>query len=127
MRPRGDDRGRQPGQHRGAARDLAGARLLGEIVRAHDEAGEPRIDVPGRAGDRFRAQDRERRFDHGPDPGAVRGAEAAKPMPTEVSVSAAETLGTSIASGAGLRRRDEVAFAPGRIRRIDADDEFAVP
>ena len=107
-----------------ASRQQAGAGVLGEIVRAHDEAGQPRVDVVRRARDRLRPQDRERRLDHGPDPGALRGAELA-----QAQAHRRESLGRR-----HLRHEDrigrrgdggrKIGLAPGRLERVDADHQF---
>ena len=64
---RGEQAGREPRQHRRAARHDARAGLLGEVVGAEHEAGEPGFGVARRRCDLAHVEDRGRRLDHGPD------------------------------------------------------------
>ena len=66
---RGEQAARQPRQHRRAAGHEPRPRFLGEIVGAHDEAGEPRLGIVRLGGERIDVEDRHRRLDHRPDAG----------------------------------------------------------
>ena len=106
------------------SRQQAGAGVLGEIVRAHDEAGQPRVDVVRRARDRLRPQDRERRLDHGPDSGALRSAELAQAQAHRRESFGRRHLRHEDRIG---RRGDgcrKIGLAPGRLERVDANHQL---
>ena len=107
-----------------AAGQQAGAGVLGEVVRAHDEAGEPRVDVVRRARDRLRPQDRERRLDHRPDPGALRGAEPAQAQAHRRERFGRRHLGHEDRIRRGGDGGRKIGLAPGRLERVDADHHF---
>ena len=70
----GGDAAHQPRQHRRAARHDPGAGVLGEVVGAHDEAGQPGLGIERGGGDLADIEHRQRRLHHGPDPHARIGA-----------------------------------------------------
>ena len=63
---------RQPVERRAPVDRQIGARLLDEVVGAHDEAGEPRARLAGGGGDVGDVEDGKRRLDHRPQPRLVR-------------------------------------------------------
>ena len=117
--PRGGERRHQPGHHGGASGQEAGAGLLGEIVRAHDEAGRaacrrraPRSRWPPPAGSRAASRS-------WPRPGCAPAAPSRRRRrPTATSVSGDETFGTRIASGAAAAAAARSASPQGVSRAL---------
>src|SRR5262249_13372401 len=115
----------QPRPHRIATRHNLGARVLGEVVDAHDESGEPGLDVPGHGRDRLDVEDRKWCLQHGPDPDPMIGAHGD------------ETVGDMLERiGRGDFRYEETVRLCGRnrvyileppwgIETVDAHDDFA--
>ena len=66
----------EPRHDREAVVQGAGARILDQIVGAHDEAAEPVLGIDGGGGDGARVQNRHGRFHHGPQPDLFRGMHA---------------------------------------------------
>ena len=126
MDARGGDTGREPRQHRRAARHQARARVLGEIVGAHDEAGEPRFGIGGLGGDRQDVEDGERRLDHRPDPRLVVGAHVEQATADQLKRIGVRDFRHENGVGRGMGGGGEIVGMPGRIDAVDADEDLAV-
>ena len=118
------DAGHQPRQHRRAARHDARAGVLGEIVGAHDEAGQPRQRIARRRRDLAGVEHGERRLHHRPEAHAGLGTDA-----DEVLGDLAKLLGRRylrhqqrIGAGGG---DGEIVVPPGGIESIDAHQHLA--
>ena len=116
---------REPWQHRGAAGHDAGAGLLGEIVGAEHEAGEPRFGVACRRRDRPHVEDRGRRFDHGPDAHLLVGVHAEQALRDQLELLGGRDLRDQDGVGRSGGRRRQVVGKPRRVEAVGADEHLA--
>ena len=122
---RGDQGHGEPGHDGEAVVQGAGARLLDQIVGAHDQAAEPVLGIDGGGGDGARVQDRHGRFHHRPQPDFFRGMHALQNLGGADDVAGMDHLRHQDGVGRGLAGRERCRRAPGRLERVDADDDFA--
>ncbi len=122
---RGDDAVGEPCGHRGASGRQPGARLLGEVVEAHDEHREPRGRIACDGGDRTGVEDGVRRLHHRPDAGRVRRAVLAHHSGGQHDRPRSVDLGQENGVRPGRGGGDKVLRAPWRMRPIDPDDHLA--
>ena len=102
-----------------------GAGLLGDVVGAHDEAGEPGLRIGGARRDRGRVDDPDRRFHHRPHPDLVIGGDVDEAGRDILELAGPGNLGHQDAVGMGLGRGGEIVEPPLGVQRIDAHDHLA--
>ena len=119
------DRRGEVRQDRPAAGHLAGTRILGDVVGAHDEAIEPGDAVAGDAGDALAMEDGEGRLDHRPDAQGLGRADAAQAVAERGQRFRVRHLRHEHGVGAGLGRGGDVVLAPGRVGPVDPDHDLA--
>jgi hypothetical protein len=103
----------------------AGARLLNQVVGAHDEAAQPVLGIDGGGGDGARVQDRHGCLHHRPQPDLFGGMHALQDLGGADDVAGMHDLRHQDRVGRGVASGEKVGGAPGRLQRIDADDDLA--
>ena len=115
----------QPADHRPAPRHQARARILGDVVGSHHEAGKPRLEIPGAGRDRLHIENRKRRLDHRPDTCLLIGSQVEQPLADLLKLTGQRNFRHHDAVRRGLRRRRQIVGKPRRVEAVDADEHLA--
>ncbi len=120
--PGRQQRQRQAAQQRRPAGHVLGPQLLGQVVGAHDQHGQPL----GRQRHLLGVQHGDGRLDHGPQGRVVGGAALLQALHDGVDGLGRVDLGHDHGRGAGRGHGPQVVGVPGRADAVDADGHLAL-